>query len=183
MFRAAMIGLCLLFFSAITQAQTTVCEAKTMEALLTEIRQLRQDLQAAATAARKAQIVIYRLHVQVAAAEHAAAQLESAKNERTQMQWQVQYQTLQIKRLEEMKERAETEEQRKQFDESISAFRAGLEMLGPKEQELQANEIEKEAELRIQQAKLDQLESELDRIENTLGNSALEVRRAPVKEN
>jgi hypothetical protein len=59
-----------------------------MEALLSEIRQLRQDLEAAATATRKAQIILYRLHVQELEAQQMELETdlmtEQAKRDRLQ---------------------------------------------------------------------------------------------------
>jgi len=146
-----------------------------MQAVLSEIRQLRQDLQIAAVAARKVQIVIYRLHAQAAVVERASERLENARNEFSQMESRVKYQTEQIKRFEEMKDRAENEQHRKQFDDAISNFKVGLEEWGPEEQELRLKQVGLEAELRTEQAKWDRLQEELDRLENALENSALQA--------
>ena len=63
MLRPALLALSLLLFSSTTPGQATPTESPTLQALLAEIRQLRQDLQTSAIAARRAQILIYRLHV------------------------------------------------------------------------------------------------------------------------
>jgi multidrug resistance efflux pump len=81
----------------------------------------------------------------------------------------------QINRFEEMKDRAETEQQRKQFEDYIDQYKAGLDASVPREQELQAKQIELEADLRTEQAKWDRLQDELDRLENSLENSRLQA--------
>jgi pyruvate/oxaloacetate carboxyltransferase len=85
MLRATFLFLTLFSFPASLLAQTSEPQIRTMEAVLSEIRQLRQDLQFAAVATRKAQIVIYRLHVQAAMVERATEHLENVKNELSQI--------------------------------------------------------------------------------------------------
>jgi predicted nuclease with TOPRIM domain len=175
MLRAAFLFLSLFFFAPFSPSQTVEPQTHTMEAVLSEIHQLRQDLQAAAMAARKAQIVIYRLHVQVAVVERATDRLENVKRELVQMASQRKYLTDQIKRFEELRDHAENGQQRKQFEDILTGTKENLEASGPEEQELQTKQVELEADLRAEQAKWDRLQDELDRLENSLGNSALQV--------
>jgi len=67
MTRSFVLAFGLLVFSSPALGQATPAESPTLQAMLAEIRQLRQDLQTSAIAARRAQILIYRLHVQEAA--------------------------------------------------------------------------------------------------------------------
>lgn len=148
-----------------------------MEAVLSEIRQLRQDLQAAAIATRKAQIVIYRLHVQADVLERATERLENTKGELAQLDSQKKSLTEQIKQLEETKDRPENEPRRKQFEDYLTNCKANLEAVGPREQELQTKQLELETDLRTEQAKWNRLQDELDRLENLLENSSLEANK------
>jgi len=175
MLRTTFLLLSLALVSPPTPCQTTEPDKAVIEALLSEIRQLRQDLRAAAADARKAQIVIYRLHVQQAVVERTSERLDSVKNELTMIESQKKYQSEQIKRFEEMKEQAKTEQEQKRFEEYICQFKTNLEQWDPKEQELQAQRIELEAELRAEQAKWERLQDELDRLENALESSTLRV--------
>jgi chromosome segregation ATPase len=179
MLRAAFLFLSLISFAPRSPAQSPEPQTRTMEALLSEIRQLRQDLQAAAIATRKAQIVIYRLHVQAAVVERATDRLENAKGELAQLDSQKQSLIEQIKQLEEMKDRPENEQRRKQFEDYLSNAKANLEALAPREQEIQAKQIELEADLRTEQARWNRLQDELDRLENSPDNSALQVSNRP----
>ena len=175
MLRATLFFLSLISYPAFSPCQTAELQARTMEAVLSEIRQLRQDLQAAAVATRKAQIVIYRLHVQAQVVERATERLESVKNELDQFESQKKMMTEQIKQFEEIKDQAETAQQRKQYEDYITRYKANLDVEAPREQELQAKQIELEADLRTEQAKWDRLQDELDRLENSLENSALQA--------
>jgi HAMP domain-containing protein len=176
MLRATFLFLILVSFSLSSPGQTVEPQMRTMEAVLSELRQLRQDLQAAAVATRKAQIVIYRLHVQAAVVERATERLENAKNELDQLESQKKTMTEQIKQFEEIEDRAETAQQRKQYEDYITRYKANLEAEVPREQELRAKQIELETDLRTEQAKWDRLQDELDRLENSLENSALQAR-------
>jgi hypothetical protein len=80
MFRPSVLALSLLLISSPALGQATPTESQTLQAVLAEIRQLRRDLQTSAIAARKAQILIYRLHVQEVAVAHACQRLDEAKS-------------------------------------------------------------------------------------------------------
>ena len=175
MLRATFLFLSLLFFSPPSPGQTVEPQSRTMEAVLSEIRQLRQDLQAAAVATRKAQIVIYRLHVQGTVVERARERLENAKGALAQLEIQRKELNEQIQQFEETRDHAETERQRRQCEDFITRFKASLEALVPEEQELRAKQIESEADLHTEQSKWDRLQEDLDRLENSLENSALQA--------
>lgn len=173
MLRSTLLALSLLLFSSPTPAQATPTESPTLQALLAEIRQLRQDLQTSAIAARRAQILIYRLHVQEAAVAHASQQLDEAKSSIDQWRARKKYQELQIKQYENMRDRAENATQRQQFEDAIIQLKAQMEAWAPEEQEAQTREMDLEQQSRIQQAKLGQLQDELDRLNQAVMNAAL----------
>ena len=179
MLRATFLFLSLVSVAPSSPAQTADPQTRTMEALLSEIRQLRQDFEAAATATRKAQIILYRLHVQAGVVERATERLERVRNGLAQMESQKKYLTEQLKRFEEMKDQSETEQQKKRVEENILEFKASLETIGPEGQELEAKQMELETDLRTEQAKWDRFQDELDRLENSLGNSALQASGRP----
>jgi len=144
-----------------------------MEEVLSEIRQLRHDLQMAATAARRAQIVIYRLHEQNQVVEHASDQFENSKTALAQMEIQKQYQAERIKNIEEIREQVENEQQRKQLDDSVESLKEQLAAWEPEEQELRVKVSELEADLRSAKAKQERLEDELDQLDREVGESAV----------
>ena len=61
MFRAAFVLLMVTAGGAQTAAQTASPDTQALQALVTEIRQLRLDLQATTIATQRVQIVLYRL--------------------------------------------------------------------------------------------------------------------------
>ena len=172
MIRSAVLSMLsfLLCFPAFSQ--NTEAERPTMETLLSEIRQLRHDLQTAAIAARRAQIVIYRLHEQTQAVDRASEIFENSKTALAQMQEQKEYQAAQIKRFEEMEDQAENEQQRAQFESTIARFKDQLEAWEQQEQDLRLKVSAQEADLRDEKAKQERLEQQLDQLDHDLEETA-----------
>ena len=158
----------LLLFSSPAFGQTTPTDSQTLQALLTEIRQLRQDLQTAAMGARRAQILIHRLYVQEAIVARTSQSLDEAKSELAQFEARKKWETIQIKNYEDRRDRAQNSAERKQFDDAISSLKSQMETRATEEQEAQAKQAELEGQLRIEQAKLDQLQDELDRLDKSV---------------
>jgi chromosome segregation ATPase len=177
MLRSAVLASFFLFSSS-AFGQATPTESQTLQAVLAEIRQLRQDLQTSAIAARRAQILIYRLRVQEDAVANASQRLDEAKSSIEQLRANRKYHESEIKRYEEMKDRPENAAQRKQFEDAITEFKAQIEALLHEEQEAQMRETELEQQSRIEQAKLEQLDGELDRLDQAVMNAALHVASA-----
>ena len=172
MLRQALLAIALVLFSSTASGQTASTDSQTMQALLTEVHQLRQDLQTAATAARRAQILIYRLYAQEAALERASQRFDQAKWMLDQFQDRKKWQVLQIREYEENRDRAANPAERKQLDDTISNLKSQMEEWALLEQEAQAKEIELEQQLRIEQAKLDQLQNELDQLDRAVTSAA-----------
>ncbi len=171
--RSFVLALSLLVFSSPAFGQAPPAESPTLQAMLAEIRQLRQDLQTSAIAARKAQILIYRLQLQEAAVAHASQRLDEAKSSAEQLQARKKYQEIQIKQYETLKDRAENAAQRQQFEDAIFELQAQTEAWAVEEQEARRKESELEQQSRIEQAKLDQLQDELDRLDRAIMNAVV----------
>jgi hypothetical protein len=178
MFRPSVLALSLLLISSPALGQATPTESQTLQAVLAEIRQLRRDLQTSAIAARMAQILIYRLHVQEAAVARACQRLDEAKSSIEQLQASRKYQEIQLKRYQDMKDRAENAVQRQEFEDAITELKAQMEASVSEEQEVQIREMELERQSRIEQAKLDQLQEELDRLDQAVISAALHAANA-----
>ena len=176
--RSSVLALSLLVFSLPALGQATPAESPTLQAMLAEIRQLRQDLQTSAIAARRAQILIYRLHVQEAAVAHASQRLDEAKSSAEQLRARRKYQEIRIKQYETLKDRPENAAQRQQFEDAILELKAQTEALAGEEQEVHMKETELEQQSRIEQAKLDRLQDELDRLDQAIVNAALHTASA-----
>jgi hypothetical protein len=179
MVRKTIFAVSLLLLSPAVFGQATSAESQTLQALLAEVHQLRQDLQAAATAGRRAQILIYRLYVQEAAVARASQRLDDAKSALDQFQARTKWQALQIKEYEDRRDRAENAREQKQLDDAISNLKSQMETGAPEEQEAHAKEIELEEQLRIEQTKLDQLQNELDRMDRAVMSATLRTAGTP----
>jgi chromosome segregation ATPase len=175
MIRPATVVVTFLLLCPTAFSQKSESDPQTMQAVLSEIRQLRHDLQTAAIAARRAQIVIYRLHEETVAVERASGRLENTKNTLAQMQMQEEYQAAEIKRIEEYRDHAENEQQRKQLDDSATQFKEQMDAWVTQELQLRGKESEQEADFRAEQAKLERLEDELDRLDRDLEQTAVQA--------
>ncbi|MCX6626562.1 MAG: hypothetical protein NTW28_02895 [Candidatus Solibacter sp.] len=61
-------------------AQTASPDTQALQALVTEIRQLRQDLQSTTVVTQRVQIVLYRLQTQTALVTRASSRLDDARS-------------------------------------------------------------------------------------------------------
>src|SRR5258708_13432390 len=78
--------LCFLLLSVSSLAQSTPTESQGMQALVTEVRQLRKDLQASNGYALKAQILLYRLQVQEPTIARGSQHLNDVRSQLPQIQ-------------------------------------------------------------------------------------------------
>ncbi|HEY6944716.1 MAG TPA: hypothetical protein VI431_06220 [Candidatus Acidoferrum sp.] len=179
MLRSTVLALGVLLFSSTAFGQTASTDSQTLQALLTEVHQLRQDLQTAATAARRAQILIYRLYAQESVVAHASQRVDEAKSVLDELENRKKWSALRIKEYEDTRDRAENATQRKQFDDLISRFKSEMEDLVPVEQEAQTKEMELAEQLRVEQVKLDQLQAELDQLDRVVMSAASRLGSIP----
>jgi len=170
--RTTLFALVYLVFSGPALGQTAPNDSQTLQSLLTEVRQLRQDVQTAALAARRGQILIYRLHAQQAVVDRLSERLEGTKTELTQLDRQRESWAAQVKRMEERKSRVENPEERKELEDIIASEKQQAENRAAEEQELQSRKSGLEEELRTEQAKLGRLQDELDRLDRVLEDSS-----------
>jgi hypothetical protein len=144
-----------------------------MQALVTEVRLLRRDLQATNGNALKAQILLYRLQVQEAAVARASQHLNEERSRLTQTQDHRRQVAAGLKQNQESLDSdvdLSNPDNRKIVENAISRLKAELETLGVEEQQRQTAEMEAEEQLRNEQAKLSALEERVDRLEKDLDN-------------
>jgi chromosome segregation ATPase len=163
----------LVFVSVLTccpsvYGQTSSADTKTIQAILEEVRQLRQDLHATAATVEGAQILPYRIRTQVDVVARVSQRLEEAHSKSEQFRF-IRAQTAErIKSTEESLERTQDAATRKELEDLLAASKNQLEQLANREQENQAKEAEHTSQLRLEQAKLDDLEAQLDRLQKKL---------------
>jgi DNA repair exonuclease SbcCD ATPase subunit len=166
------IFLTILFCSPAARAQAPSTDARTLQSILEEVRQLRQDIQATAATVQRAQILIYRLRIQMDFVARATERLEQAHNQVKQIAFQRNQINAQLKNEQEMLERTQDASAREQIEGSIENTKRWLEQMVSGEPEAQTKEMEYASQLRLEQEKLDDLQAQLDRLDKKLETTA-----------
>ena len=171
--RSSLLGLGLLLSSTACFGQTTPADSQTLQALLSEVRLLRQDLQITTIAAQRAQILLYRLQGQEAAVARASQRLEEAKEKLAGIQAQRNYLATDVKRHEDFISNTENPPtQRKEFEERLPRIKSELESTENLLQQQQTRETDAEQYLRAEEVKLSDLQDQLDRLDKALENAS-----------
>lgn len=154
--------------SAATDAKNATTDAKTLQALLDEVHRLRQDLQTTSATVQRAQILLYRLRLQIEAVERASQNLEQAKAAAAQIRSARQYFADRTKQQEQFLEQTSDPETRTRIEAQIESMKDQFAQFENQEPEAQAKETECANQLRIEQGQLDQLQEQLDRLDSKL---------------
>ena len=141
--------------------QTPAKEPDTLQALLVEVHQLRQDIEAMTVASQRVQIALYALQMQDAAVARAAQRLDSMRDRRTGAEANRAGTALAIQGLES---KAET----KELQALLSQMKSQIEGQTAEVQTLQAAEAEASSQLRSEQAKLADVQDRIERLDKTL---------------
>jgi hypothetical protein len=149
-------------------AQSPSPDAAVTQALLTEIRQLRQDLQTTAAAVLRAQIVMYRIQAQATLVNRATQRLDDARNRCTVAQNQQKNLIAEAQRAEERLRSNIDPAERKQLEGQERRLKSAQEMFGSEEQQCRAREAEAESQFRVEHAKMGELEDQLDKLDKAL---------------
>ena len=169
--RSSLFVLGLLVFSASCFGQTTPGDSQTLQALLAEIRLLRQDLRITTVAAQRSQILIYRLQGQEAAVGRASQRLDEAREKLARIQDERQHVAAEVKQTEDFLSNTENPAtQKKAFEDRLSELKSRLGSLESNEQQYQSREIEAQQQLRAEEVRLSDLRDQLDRLDKTLEN-------------
>jgi hypothetical protein len=152
-------------------------------ALLSEVRQLRQELRSNTAATLRAQILIFRVQAQEAAVARASQRLDEATTRHTQWAEKRKQYVSQLKWYENKRESIEDSVEGKKYDDEIASMKAQMDAEIPYEQELEAKEAELKEEVRNEEAKLGRLQDELDRMDKMLENSDASSAHSEGKQN
>jgi hypothetical protein len=150
-----------------TFAQTTSSDSQTLQALLTEVRQLRQGLQVSLTRMQSAQILLSRLQIQEVAVSRASQHLDDARSRLAEIQVVVRSETAEIKHYEDA---PNTGDNGPQVEAAFNRAKSDLEASTSLAQQRQSIETDAELQLRTEQDKLNKLESVLDELVARIGN-------------
>ncbi|PYT39587.1 MAG: hypothetical protein DMG45_19305 [Acidobacteria bacterium] len=171
--RQLLFVLSLLLFPTACLAQTTPNDSKTLQSLLLEVRQLRQDLQTTTIAGQRAQILIYRVQGQEAAVARASQRLDEFREKLARIQDERKHVAADVKRFEDSLSSSENPPtQRKEIEQGmLPQLKTRLESLENQEQQLQTREIEAGQQLRAEEVRLSDLRDQMDRLDKTLENA------------
>ena len=156
-----------------TFAQTTSSDSQTLQALLTEIRQLRQDLQVSLTRIQSAQILLSRLQIQQVSVSRASQHLDDARSKLAEVQVVIRSEAAEIKHYEDSGDHAA------QVEDALNRAKADLEASTILAQQRQSTETDAEQQMRTEQDKLDMLESRLDELVGKIGSPSAQPARVP----
>lgn len=170
MLRSLFLVLGLVVIQPAAFGQTSSTDSQTLQALLAEVRQLRQELRTTTVAAQRVQIFLYRLQLQQGAVDRAQRRVDDARLALSQTQAEVKMMASGIKQTEDKISNAQNPVERKRQEDLLARFKAELESQQNSEQQLQARESEAEQELRAEQAKLNALQDQLDRLDKSFEN-------------
>jgi hypothetical protein len=162
--------------AAATFAQTTSSDSQSLEALLTEVRQLRKDLQISLTRMESAQILLSRLQIQEVAVSRASQHLDDARSKLAEVQVVLRSEAAEIKHFEEAPNNGDNAAQ---FEIAQNRAKSDLEASTNLAQQRQSTETDAELQLRMEQDKLSRLESQLDELVEKTGSPREQPGRVP----
>ncbi|MGA8346126.1 MAG: hypothetical protein WB781_29620 [Candidatus Sulfotelmatobacter sp.] len=169
--RAFFCMITLLGMSACAFGQAAPSDTQTLQALLSEVRALRQDLRVSLNRAQGMQILLARLQMQEGAVTRASDHLNDARQKLLDAHVHQREMTTELKRLGEALNAAENAQQQTDLQDQIKHIKSDLEIAGNIAEQQQTTEIQAEQQLRDEQDKLGAIESQLDELIRTMGNS------------
>jgi DNA replication protein DnaD len=164
---------------AATLGQAASSDSQTLQALLTEVRELRQDLRTSLARVQNTQILLSRLQPQQEAVARASERLHDARARLADEQGHQKHIASVNKRLEDALSAEESPATQKELRDAINHNKSELEDSTNEEQQRQATEIEAEQQLRTEQDKLTMIETRLDELARNLGNPGEQSSRVP----
>ncbi len=139
-------------------------DVQTLQALLSEVRALRQDLRASLSRAQSMQILLARFQIQEGVSTRASDRLTEARQKLSDTQIHQRDLTLELKRLEDELNSAENPQQQADLQDRMKHVKSDLELSGSIAQQQQAAETQADQQFRDEQNKLNTIESQLDDI-------------------
>src|SRR5262245_22594762 len=141
--------------------QTTSKDSETLQALLIEVRQLRQDFEATAVFAHKMQVLIYRLQTQNTSVSRLSRSVDDAHTEVNQLENERTRLAAEIKQHEDfVSSNLNASGDRKAIEDALPGLKEKLASLDDQLQQAQKEESTAQEQLQSERAKLDSFEAE-----------------------
>jgi valyl-tRNA synthetase len=149
--------------------QTAPADSQTLQAILSEIRQLRHELQTGNSTAVRAQIALYRLERQDVVVSQAQQRLSDAKLRLANAESERGKKAIQIQSAKDAANQSQAPDAETHLEQVVlPELESELQMLQRQEGHARAEEREAEQQLREEQVKLDGLNNLLDRYNTAL---------------
>jgi chromosome segregation ATPase len=149
-------------------AQSVSSDSQMTQPMLTEIRELRQDLRNIAATIQRVQIVMYRLQAQAASVDKASQRLEQARGECKAAHSQQKILATQIERTEARRRNSQNASDEKNAEQMITQLQSSLEIMAGEAQQCQFEQVDAETQYQGEQAKMNELQSQLDQLDQIL---------------
>ena len=149
--------------------QNSSSDSQTLRDILSEIREMRHDLQKTTVAGQRVQIALYRLQVQDAAVARASKTAEEAHAKLNEITAERKQVALFIEHEQSLMESGGPVDSKRK--EQVAAFKAELEQLDKDEPQWQSRAADADAQLAREQSKLENLRTLLDELDVTLQNT------------
>ncbi len=163
----------LLAISACAFGQAASSDTQTLQALLSEVRALRQDLRVSLNRTQGIQILLARLQLQEGAVTRASDHLNDARQKLFETHVRQRELSSELKRTEEALNTADNPADNPQdLQDRIKHIKSDLEIAGNIAQQQQTTETQAEQQLRDEQDKLSVIEGQLDELIRTMGSRA-----------
>ncbi len=149
--------------------QTPAKAPDTLQSLLAEVHQLRQDIEAMTVASQRVQIALSVLQIQDLAVARAAQRADDARNKCAAAEANRQHAALEIQNWESVAADSSTgDDKTKAFQQALTHAKIELEARTAEVQACQAVEAEAAGQLRNDQGKLAELQERIERLDQNL---------------
>jgi hypothetical protein len=159
-------------FGQAASSDTASSDTQTLQALLREVRALRQELRASLNRTQSMQILLARFQVQEGVVTKASDRLNESRQKVFDIHVHQKEQAVEAKRLEDELNSAETPQQQADLQERIKRVKSELDLAENIAQQQQTTEIQAEQQLRDERDKLGAIESQLDEFIRVMGSPA-----------
>ncbi|HKW89470.1 MAG TPA: hypothetical protein VJN21_12015 [Candidatus Acidoferrales bacterium] len=153
-----------------TFAQSASSDSRTLQQLLFEVRQLRQELRTSMVNTQRAQLLFFRMQAQQTAVARAQQRVDAAnsaldKAQRTRngIENELKYDTERV-----TEEQTPNAVERQQIEAELPRIKEQFDSAAAAEQQAQGSVMAAKDQLQLEQGKLDGLQAELDQIDKSL---------------
>jgi len=168
--RTFLFALVLFGMPAAALGQAAQSESQTLQALLLEVHELRQELRSSLARMQSGQILLSRLQAQQQVVTRASERLDSARSNLAGAQDHQKRVAMDVKRFEDTLSDEDNLSKQKTDQDQLSRLKPELERSTDSAQQFQATVLGCEQQLRSEQDKLSALDSQLDELVKSLRN-------------